>query len=147
MPRSRYGEATGITQTVRNFGSSLGLAVLGTILILENKSNLEATLGAKGVPKAQADEDRRLRQPGRRSDLRKPRPHAGSQAQKLFATVQHDFALASRTVFYGMAAVMAVAFVVALVAMPGGKVEEQVEEPGRRRARGRPRLTLVRWPG
>ena len=25
---------------------------------------------------------------------------------------------------------MAVAFVVALVAMPGGKVEEQVEEPG-----------------
>ena len=26
VPRSRYGEATGITQTVRNFGSSLGLA-------------------------------------------------------------------------------------------------------------------------
>src|SRR5262249_961939 len=33
VPSSRYGEATGITQTVRNFGSSLGLAVLGTILI------------------------------------------------------------------------------------------------------------------
>ena len=30
VPGSRYGEATGITQTVRNFGSSLGLAVLGT---------------------------------------------------------------------------------------------------------------------
>ena len=58
----------------------------------------------------------------------------------------HDFALASRTVFYGMAAVMAVAFVVALVAMPGGKVEEQVEEPTGR-ADGRPRLTLVRSPG
>ena len=30
VPGSRYGEATGITQTVRNFGSSLGLAVLGS---------------------------------------------------------------------------------------------------------------------
>nr|MDQ2631036.1 MFS transporter [Actinomycetota bacterium] len=29
VPRERYGEATGITQTVRNFGSSLGLPVLG----------------------------------------------------------------------------------------------------------------------
>ena len=33
VPRSRYGEATGITQTVRNFGSSLGLAMLGSLLI------------------------------------------------------------------------------------------------------------------
>ena len=54
-PRSSYGEATGITQTVRNFGSSLGLAVLGTILILQNKSNLESALGALGLPKVKAD--------------------------------------------------------------------------------------------
>ena len=27
-----YGEVTGITQTVRNYGSTLGLAVLGTVL-------------------------------------------------------------------------------------------------------------------
>jgi hypothetical protein len=53
---------------------------------------------------------------------------AGSGAAKLFATVPHDFALASRTIFYAMAGVMAVAFVVSLVAMPSGKVEEQVEE-------------------
>jgi hypothetical protein len=46
VPASRYGEATGITQTVRNFGSSLGMAVLGTILILANKSNLESTATA-----------------------------------------------------------------------------------------------------
>lgn len=56
VPRSRYGEATGITQTVRNFGSSLGLALLGTVLILENKSNLESTLGEEGIPKSQADQ-------------------------------------------------------------------------------------------
>ena len=38
--------------------------------------------------------------------------------------------MASRTVFYGMAAVMAVAFVIALVAMPSGKVETEVEDFG-----------------
>src|SRR4029077_17969166 len=32
-PSTSYGEATGITQTVRNFGSSIGLAVLGTVLL------------------------------------------------------------------------------------------------------------------
>jgi len=31
--RYSYGEATGITQTVRNYGASLGSAILGTILI------------------------------------------------------------------------------------------------------------------
>jgi hypothetical protein len=115
---------------VRNFGSSLGLAVLGSIMILENKSNLESSLGAKGVPKAQADEVANCVSQGAESTCESIAHSAGSQAAKLFSTVPHDFALASRTVFYGMAAVMAVAFLVALVAMPGGKVEEQVEEPG-----------------
>jgi hypothetical protein len=30
-PSTSYGEATGITQTVRNYGASLGLAILGTL--------------------------------------------------------------------------------------------------------------------
>jgi EmrB/QacA subfamily drug resistance transporter len=128
-PRSRYGEATGITQTVRNFGSSLGLAVLGTILILENKSNLEATLGAHGVPKAKADQVAEALSQAGGGDSATFAQQAGGHAKQLFAAVQYDFALASRTVFYAMAGVMALAFLVALVAMPGGKVEEEVEEP------------------
>jgi EmrB/QacA subfamily drug resistance transporter len=127
---NRYGEATGITQTVRNFGSSLGLAVLGSVLILENKSNIEASLGAKGVPKAQADQVAGCVSSGSATGCESLAHQAGNQAKVLFSSVPHDFALASRTVFYGMAGVMAVAFLVALVAMPGGKVEEQVEEPG-----------------
>ncbi|HEU4393876.1 MAG TPA: MFS transporter [Solirubrobacterales bacterium] len=130
VPASRYGEATGITQTVRNFGSSLGLAVLGSVLILENRSNLESSLGAKGVPKEQANEVADCISQGSSTACESIAQGAGSSAAKLFSTVPHDFALASRTVFYGMAAVMAVAFLVALVAMPGGKVEEQVAEPG-----------------
>jgi EmrB/QacA subfamily drug resistance transporter len=131
VPKSRYGEATGITQTVRNFGASLGLAVLGSILILENRSNLESSLGAKGVPKGTADKVADCVSQGGEASCASVADKAGTGAAKLFSTVPHDFALASRTVFYGMAAAMAVAFLVALVAMPAGKVEEQVEEePG-----------------
>jgi EmrB/QacA subfamily drug resistance transporter len=129
LPASHYGEATGITQTVRNFGSSLGLAVLGTILILENKANLESTLGAQGVPKAKADQIADSISQGSSSSSAGFAEAAGGHAQQLFAAVQHDFALASRTVFYVMAAVMALAFVIALAAMPAGKVAEQVEDP------------------
>jgi EmrB/QacA subfamily drug resistance transporter len=128
LPASHYGEATGITQTVRNFGSSLGLAVLGTILILENKANLESTLGARGVPKAKADQIADSISQG--SSSSSFAEAAGGHAKQLFAAVQHDFALASRTVFYVMAAVMALAFVIALAAMPAGKVEEAVDEAG-----------------
>jgi len=130
LPASHYGEATGITQTVRNFGSSLGLAVLGTILILENKANLESTLGAQGVPKAKADQIADSISQGSSSSSAGFAEAAGGHAQQLFAAVQHDFALASRTVFYVMAAVMALAFVVALATMPAGKVEEVAKEPG-----------------
>lgn len=130
VPASRYGEATGITQTVRNFGSSLGMAVLGTILILENEANLESTLGAEGVPKAKADQIADSISQGSSNSSEGFTEVAGTQANQLFAAVQPDFALASRTVFYVMAGVMALAFLVALVTMPTGKVEEVPEEPG-----------------
>jgi EmrB/QacA subfamily drug resistance transporter len=130
LPAKHYGEATGITQTVRNFGSSLGLAVLGTILILENKANLESTLGAQGVPKAKADQIADSISQGSSSSSAGFAEAAGKHAQQLFTAVQHDFALASRTVFYVMAGVMALAFVIALAAMPAGKVEEVAEESG-----------------
>jgi hypothetical protein len=43
-PSSSYSEVTGITQTSRNFGASLGMAVLGAIFIDQNKTNLTAAL-------------------------------------------------------------------------------------------------------
>ena len=128
VPKSRYGEATGITQTVRNFGSSLGLAVLGSVLILQNRSNLESTAAEHGVPKAAADEIADSISQGAASAESAPE-QLPANVQKVVDAIPHDFALASRTVFYGMAAAMAVAFLVSLKAMPDGKVEEQVEEP------------------
>ena len=115
---------------MRNFGSSLGLAVLGTVLILENKSNLETTLGAQGVPKAKADAIAESISQGSAASNSSFAEQAGGHAQHLFAAIQHDFALASRTVFYGMAGVMALAFVVALLWMPSGKAPDlEAEEP------------------
>jgi EmrB/QacA subfamily drug resistance transporter len=128
----RYGEATGITQTVRNFGSSLGLAVLGSILILENRSNLESTLGESGIPTSKSDEIADSISNGSSAGTELPE-NASPAAERLFHTVSeavsHDFALASRTVFYIMAAVMVVAFVVSLAAMPAGRAEAQPDEP------------------
>jgi EmrB/QacA subfamily drug resistance transporter len=124
VSRDRYGEATGITQTVRNFGSSLGLAVLGSILILENRSNLEATADENGFPKQVGKEI--ADQISQGTGAGESPEHLPAKVQKVVDAIPHDFAMASRTVFYGMAAAMVVAFVVSLVAMPGGKVEEEV---------------------
>lgn len=124
VPRSRYGEATGITQTVRNFGSSLGLAVLGTVLILQNKSNLESTLGEEGIPKAEADGIAEALTEAGGGNETAFAEQAGAKASEIFNAVQYDFALSSRTVFYGMSAAMAVAFVIALIWMPSGKAPD-----------------------
>jgi len=124
VSRDRYGEATGITQTVRNFGSSLGLAVLGSVLILQNRSNLEATADKHGIPKEFGSQIADTISQG--SGTGEVPANIPPKVQKVVDAIPHDFALASRTVFYGMAGVMAVAFVIALARMPAGKVEEEV---------------------
>ena len=52
--RYSYGEATGITQTVRNYAASLGLAILGTVLVSVLRNRLTTSLIAQGVPPAKA---------------------------------------------------------------------------------------------
>jgi hypothetical protein len=123
VPRSRYGEATGITQTVRNFGSSLGLAILGSLLITWNKSNLEDKLTAKGVSKDKADAVGECISQGEAA-CQKIGQALGPQAHEAFSAVPMSFAEASKDVFHGMAIALAIAFVIAIKFMPGDKVEE-----------------------
>jgi EmrB/QacA subfamily drug resistance transporter len=124
-PQTSYGEVTGINQTVRNFGASLGLAVLGTILILRNKANIEASLGSLGVPKERADQIAdALSQSGGGSASGSFGDATGRAARRAFEAVQHDFALSTRTVFYVMAGVMVVTYLVAHLGMPHGKAPE-----------------------
>ena len=109
-PSTSYGEATGITQTVRNYGASLGLAVLGTILITVFRAHLAASFIDQGVPAVPAHrEAARLAQAGG-SGQSGPIPHF----------VQLDFAHATQTVLYVMAGVIGVAGLIALRALPRG---------------------------
>jgi len=127
VPRSRYGEATGISQTVRNFGSSLGLAVLGSVLILENKSNLESSVSELGVSKDKADAVADCVSRGE-SACQEIGQALGDKAGKVFGLVPEAFASSTQTVFYCFAGVMVVAFIVAVKFMPDGKVEEPPSE-------------------
>ena len=51
-----YGEVTGITQTVRNYGAALGIAVLGTLLSTVLSNRLHTSLGKLGVPRPDVDD-------------------------------------------------------------------------------------------
>lgn len=133
-PRTSYGEATGITQTVRNYGSSLGMAVLGTVLINTNISKVETTLDAAGLPKDQADQIAHAASHAGGGDTSAFADHSGGQAAQIFDQIQLDFAESCRIVFLAMAAVMAVAAVVALVGLRRGRQQDLVEadaEPGK----------------
>ena len=107
--RLTYGEATGITQTLRNYGSSLGLAILGTILISVERSHLTSSLIAQGVPAGQAAQKAAAYAQSR-----------GGQSGSIPHWARLDFAYAIRTVLYGMAIVMLVAAVVALIGLRAG---------------------------
>jgi MFS family permease len=118
--RYSYGEATGITQTVRNYGASLGFAVLGTILISQFRSAITASLVARGLPGSAADV-----QAARIAQLQ------GSSGN--VAAIPHfiraDFADATHYVLYTMAGIMAAAALVALRGLRRGVQQE--EQAGR----------------
>jgi EmrB/QacA subfamily drug resistance transporter len=121
--RLSYGEATGITQTVRNYTASLGLAILGTILVTEMRNRLTTSLVAQGLPRARATAlAAQLSQSQSGSS-------SGSGGAKSTAAIPHfyqlDFAYATRTVLYVMAGIMAAAAVVAILGLRRGVQQER----------------------
>ncbi len=115
-----YGAVTGVTQTVRNFGGSLGLAVLGSILITENVTRVKHTLAPAGVPSSRAVQiAHALSGASSSSGGGGGAPHA----------VRLDLALSTRTVIYGMAGAMALAFLLALRLMPRGQAPQPAQAP------------------
>jgi hypothetical protein len=106
-----YGEVTGITQTVRNYASSLGLAVLGTVLTTVLASRLATSLTGLGVPRPQAVDIAH-------DAARGGAPSAGQVpaaiGDQLHAAIAGDFAAATQGVLLGMAIALAACFVVAL---------------------------------
>jgi hypothetical protein len=113
--RLSYGEATGITQTVRNYAASMGLAILGTISVSQARSHLTSSLTAQGVPGAQASAEA--------AKLSQSRSGSGS-----VASIPHffrlDFAYSIQTVLYVMAGIMAAAAIAAFIGLRRGVQQE-----------------------
>lgn len=122
VPGTSYGEATGITQTARNLGASLGLAVLGAILISQTKTNvvdkLTSLTGSDAVPRPVAEQVAE-----QISSASSGGGGGGSATTAQLHAVQEAFALSTQTVFYVMAGAMALAFV-ATQFLPAGKAPE-----------------------
>jgi EmrB/QacA subfamily drug resistance transporter len=119
-PSSSYSEVTGITQTSRNFGASLGLAVLGTILIQENRANVSHALTTRGVAHGVAT---RIADSLGSGQSGAASVHRGPFLHQIELATAHG----SQTVFYLMAAVMAVAFVISAIWSPRGRLEASAD--------------------
>jgi hypothetical protein len=117
-PGTAYSEATGTTQTARNFGASLGLAVVGTILIHRVKTNVTSALTKAGVPGGVAHCVAGTFGLGATAS----RSSAG-QRHAIVHAVQLAFAHSTQTVFYIMGGVMAATYLVAVRRVPRGRVE------------------------
>ncbi|HXC83435.1 MAG TPA: MFS transporter [Trebonia sp.] len=128
--RYSYGEATGITQTVRNYGASLGFAILGTILISEFRSKVSSSLVSQGVPGPQA-----AAQAAKIANLQ----GGSGNTAAIPDFIRADFAVATREVLYGMAIIMAASTLVALRGLRRGVQEDlgQVGENAPNRVAGR----------
>jgi predicted MFS family arabinose efflux permease len=122
-PRGSFGEVTGVTQTVRYFAASLGLAVLGSVLIDQTRSNAKASLAHLHVPHAIAS--RILASINTGTDTA---PHH-QRATAVYTAIQGDFAQATRIVYLAMAGIMAASFLIALRAMERGIPKEVAAEP------------------
>jgi len=119
--RLTYGEATGITQTVRNYSASLGLAILGTISVTEMRNRLTTSLIGLGLPAGRAKAEAAVQ-----SQSRGGSGTGGTGAIPHFYRV--DFAYATRTVLYVMAGIMAVAWLVAILGLRRGVQQEMPAE-------------------
>jgi EmrB/QacA subfamily drug resistance transporter len=122
-PSGSFGEVTGVTQTVRYFAASLGLAVLGSVLINQTRSNAKASLAQLHVPSQVASKIVASINTGAGTA---PRHHAASA---IFAAIQSDFAQATRIVYLAMAGIMAASFLVAARRMERGIPKEVSESP------------------
>jgi EmrB/QacA subfamily drug resistance transporter len=134
-----YGAVTGVTQTVRNFGGSLGLAILGSLLITTTNSKVFDTLtGTYHVPPAVARGVAHAVSGASSGTGGGSAGSRGSASSAELHAVRVDFAQATKVVVIGMAAAMAVAFIVAVLKMPRGRAGEELAPADETDERGEP---------
>ncbi|WP_328538056.1 MFS transporter [Streptomyces sp. NBC_00344] len=125
-----YGEVTGITQTVRNYAASVGLAVFGTVLTHVTTNRVADTLQARGIPSGPARSAARqvAEAVTGNADARRPTGSGpvATATRDAMSSVRMDFAEANRAVFYGMAGALVVAFICSYF-HPGTRVTSRPE--------------------
>ncbi|HEX4036220.1 MAG TPA: MFS transporter [Solirubrobacteraceae bacterium] len=112
--RARYSEVTGMTQTARNIGASVGLAVLGTLLSSRNTVNISAALVKQGIPAAAAHNAAKSFGFGEAQS-------GSGHSTKVLHGVELAFAHSTQTVFYVMAGVLAATFLISIRLYPRGR--------------------------
>jgi EmrB/QacA subfamily drug resistance transporter len=127
-----YGEASALTQTMKNFGGALGIAVFSTIVTSRLTDLLTASFAKFGGSAANAqDAVNQISGASDRSSALSTLPQV-VQEQILHA-VRSDYASAVQWAFWGMAAAMAVVAVIGLL-YPAGRTSvpegDQGEEAG-----------------
>jgi EmrB/QacA subfamily drug resistance transporter len=122
-PRGSFGEVTGVTQTVRYFAASVGLAVLGSVLINQTRANARASLAKLHVPKPVAAKIVASINTGASTA-----PHHRATSA-VFTAIQGDFAQATRIVYLAMAGIMAASFLIAARRMERGIPSEVTDTP------------------
>ncbi|QHY95569.1 Multidrug resistance protein 3 [Streptomyces sp. S4.7] len=128
-----YGEVTGITQTIRYFAASVGLAVFGTVLTHITGDRVAETLRAKGLPAGEARDAANsvAEAVSGQADTRQPSGE-GDVARIMresMEAIRMDFAQANQWVFYGMAIALVLAFICSLF-HPGTRVTGTPEPTG-----------------
>ncbi len=113
--RQSYGEATGVTQTTRNFGGSVGLAALGTMFT----SSIASKLTSELIQKAHLSRARAAAI-ARTASQSQFGPTKGATSPRAAAIGHAAVAYATHEVLYGMAGAMAIAFLAALIGLRRG---------------------------
>ncbi|MFD6529499.1 MFS transporter [Streptomyces sp. NPDC060184] len=109
-----YGEVTGVTQTIRNFAASIGLAVFGTVLTHVTVSRVGETLRDAGVPSGTAHDAAQSIAESVTGNSDARQPTGDGRAAEIMRDSMHairvDFAEANQWVFYGMAGALVIAY-------------------------------------
>lgn len=124
---SSYGEVTGLTQTVRNYASALGMTVFGTVLVHVTTSRVTSTLTANGMPEGEARSAARSVTEAITGHPDDRAPTGDGPAATLMRSsgraIRADYAAGNQWVFYGMAVALGMAFLCALL-HPGTRVTD-----------------------
>lgn len=127
-PRTSYGEVTESPRPRATSARAWAWRCWARSSSPRTPSNIENSLQSAGLPAARAEQVADAVSHVGSGSSGEFASRAGPKAKEIFADVQQDYALSSRVVFYVMAGLMLLSFVVALVGMPAGRVEEPARQ-------------------